>query len=120
MKMIIREILKCLDLNIDQKTKLESDNCSQDRMIEYIKTFFKGRQQEDLLKKKHHSTSAQDKRFILCLDNAEDAIEKDNSEFTKFLAELHDECDNLCVLITTNRVLGELANNHKAMTFIVH
>ena len=88
-------------------------------MIEYIKSFFKGKQEEKLLKKKYNSDNMNEKRFLLCLDNAENAIEKDNDEFTKFLAELYDECDNLCVLITTNRVLGELANNHKPTTFFV-
>ena len=40
MKMIMREIMKALDLNKEEKLHLESENCSQDRMIEYFKTFF--------------------------------------------------------------------------------
>ena len=39
-KMIMREIFKALDLTKDEKLQLESENCSQDRMIEYFKTFF--------------------------------------------------------------------------------
>lgn len=43
LKLIMWEIIKTLELTRDEKFKLKSDNCSQDHMIEYIKTFFKGK-----------------------------------------------------------------------------
>ena len=110
MKMVMREIMRALELTRQEKMELKSENCSQDRMMEYFKTFFTFEYEQKLRKKKHNSLATQDKRFLLCFDNAEEAIEHDGTEFRNLLAELYDECDQLYVLVTTNQPMGELPN----------
>ena len=49
--------------------------------------------------------------FLLCLDNIEQLILNDeNEEFACFLGELSDECQDLCILVTSTAMLGALPN----------
>ena len=44
---------------------------------------------------------ASKKRSLLFLDNATRLIEEDKENFKKFLTDLHDECPNLKVIVTS-------------------
>ena len=41
--------------------------------------------------------------FLMCLDNANQLIEHDRSEFFYFLATLYDDCPNLRLIVTSDR-----------------
>ena len=63
-------------------------------------------------KKKYTSEKKGNKLCIICLDNIEQLIRQndENQEFGLFLAELVDECPNLCVLMTSSITLQGLPN----------
>ena len=130
-KIIMRTIIRQLDLNYEQKQTLGDQTLTHEAMIEYFIDFFNGEQEQDLKKKKNVTQNrGSSKKILLCLDDAGKIIEHDGEEFTSFLTQLYDECPKLHIIITSNIgvVLGkdipmkpillkELSNNMAAELF---
>ena len=47
------------------------------------------------------------RKYIMCLDNCEDMIEKNQKKFQVILNKLIEECPNLTIVITSNKDLNE-------------
>ena len=85
---------------------------SEDELKDYLKEFFNMRHDWSFRKKKYRSESKARDPFLLCLDNIELMIMNDSDkEFSKFLSELYDDCQDLNILLTSNQYMGELANH---------
>ena len=69
---------------------------SEDELKEYLMEFFKMQHNWSFRKKKYRSDSKARDPFLLCLDNIELMIMNDSDkEFSKFLSELYDNCEDL-------------------------
>lgn len=89
------------------------DMCSEDKLKDFLKDFFSGRNSYSLAKKKFRSKNGDPELFLLCLDNIEEMIISDeDGNFKAFLSELYDDCPNLRILVTSILTLGTLPNQH--------
>lgn len=78
-------------------------------MIDYIVSFFNCNS-EKLLKKKYSESNQKESMFLICLDNVEEIISNDKTEFTKYLGELYDNCNRVRIIVTSFRDIGRLPN----------
>ena len=112
--------MRHLDVRKEDRRHLAEQTCSQDRLIEYLTSFFNNEQDEPLKKKKPRSVGSETKQlFLLCLDNAEEIILNDKDEFTKFLAYLYDNCPNIRIIVTSYRDIGRLPNGTNPLPFFL-
>ena len=71
LKLIMREIIRKLDLTMEEKRALENDTFSENAMIEFFTDFFNRSIKQKFSKQKHCPKSKCSKNlFLLCLDNA--------------------------------------------------
>ena len=113
LKIIMQAIISFLDMSDKEKRNLIDQNCSEQRMIDYIVSFFNCKQDEKLLKKNKHSESNNQKKesmFLVCLDNVEEIISNDRIEFLKYMGELYDSCNRVRIIVTSFRDIGRIPN----------
>lgn len=69
LKLIMREIIRKLDLTLEEKRALENDTFSENAMIEFFTDFFNRKIVQRFAKQKHCPKFSKN-LFLLCLDNA--------------------------------------------------
>ena len=69
LKLIMREIIRKLDLKMEEKRALENDTFSENAMIEFFTDFFNQKIEQRFSKQKHCPKYSKN-LFLLCLDNA--------------------------------------------------
>ena len=92
-------------------------------MIDFFIAFFKGEYQDFLRKTKNKhfaSDKSTDQKFLLCLDNAEEIILNENSEFKQVLYDLFEYCPNLYIIVTSSKNIGPLPNDLPPTTQFLH
>ena len=69
LKLIMREIIRKLDLTLEEKRALENDTFSENAMTEFFTDFFNRNMTQRFAKQKHCPKTSKN-LFLLCLDNA--------------------------------------------------
>ena len=78
-------------------------------MIDFLIDLFKSRDVSKIVRnKKHMRVERTEHKFLLCLDGAEDLINRCKIEFADFLMRLLDECKMLSIIITTSCGIKDL------------
>ena len=58
--------------------------------------------------------------FLLCLDNAEKIIDSDKGAFLDFIEDLHEECPNLRIIVTSDFSMGQLPKGTNPFAFMLN
>ena len=120
LKLIMKGIIRDLDLNHEEKRNLQSETFAYEDMIEYLINYFNNKIEQKFKKEtKFGKNKNQDSLFLLCIDNCSLLIEDDKEEFVYILSELYDECPRLRIIVTSCRDFGSLPNNQNAKPYLL-
>jgi len=60
------------------------------------------------------------RKFLLCIDNAEEIIEHDGKRFKQLVARIINECTNLSIIITSRKNLGPMDDCIQSSIHVLH
>ena len=112
-KHLQKYIYRSLNLTKREINELTRETCSEEKLLEFIKEFFNNPHHPKYtqkLKKHLGPRGKQQKRFLICFDNAEEIITAKEYDFQTLLKNLTEECPGLKIVITSNKGLNQMSN----------
>ena len=92
-------------MNEDTIRLLNENTCSRNRITELLIGFFNDYLSYNYKVEKHQTSK--ERKYIICLDNCEDLIEKSYKKLQLLLKRLSDECPNLSIILTSSLGIAE-------------
>ena len=112
LKEMQKYIYKSLILNKDEINELTRRTCTERDLTEYIINFFNNYHKPEIADKFKRKKQAKKSgnEFLICFDNAEEIINREQNKFQLLLKKMLEYCPQLRLIITSNKPLNEMGN----------